>query len=179
MGLSLHMVTMAVTLGLGFWAGYALRGVSAGAEMSQVRMAAAMGQANATAEAALRIEVNWRESERRVAKLQEALDVANRFIRHARADGLRARDAADGLHGAATAAAGLCGAEGGAAVDTGAAPAGPTAPAAGVVLADVLRGADDAAGELAAALDESYAAGALCERAHDALTGAKPAGAPQ
>jgi hypothetical protein len=37
------------------------------------------------------------------------------------------------------------------------------------VLADVLGRADDRAGELAAALDASRAAGLACERAYDAL----------
>jgi len=47
-------------------------------------------------------------------------------------------------------------------------PASGAASSAGLVLADVLGRADQAAGELAAALDRAHAAGLACEREHRA-----------
>jgi hypothetical protein len=89
----------------------------------------------------------------------------------ARADAASAARAADGLRQqlAAFAAAGrgTCG-------DPGAAPGSPAASAPIDVLADLFRGPDDAAGELAAALDLSHAAGVACERSGDSLTPAPP-----
>ena len=46
---------------------------------------------------------------------------------------------------------------------------GKTTTSAGDVLSDVLSRADKRAGELAAAYDQSRAAGLACERAYDAL----------
>lgn len=57
-----------------------------------------------------------------------------------------------------------------AATDTGPAPASETTPPAVDVLADLFGEVDDAAGELAAALDLAHAAGITCERSFDALT---------
>lgn len=57
-----------------------------------------------------------------------------------------------------------------AATDTGPASSSETTPPAVDVLADLFGGADDAAGELAAALDLAYTAGITCERSFDALT---------
>ena len=98
----------------------------------------------------------------------------------ARADAAAARAAADGLRAdlaryrnSARAASHPC-----------AAAAGPPASDALDLLADLLTGADEAAGELAAAADLAHAAGLTCERAYDTLTnphrpdGGKPEGAP-
>lgn len=56
-----------------------------------------------------------------------------------------------------------------AAPDTGPTAPSETTPPAVDVLADLFGGADDAAGELAAALDLAHAAGITCERSFDAL----------
>ncbi len=62
----------------------------------------------------------------------------------------------------------------GAARDPALAAGGPAAPDAPDLLADVFGRADDAAGELAQALDHSYLAGLTCERIHDSLTRQTP-----
>lgn len=51
-------------------------------------------------------------------------------------------------------------------------PARPAADPAALVLADLLSWADQRAGEAAAALDAAHAAGAACEREHDAAVSA-------
>lgn len=54
--------------------------------------------------------------------------------------------------------------------DPGASGGGSATGKPGMVLADVLRRADERAGQLAAAYDRSRAAGLACERAYNALT---------
>jgi hypothetical protein len=107
------------------------------------------------------------EEARRTAATQEIAHEAQTQIDQARADAATAAVVADGLRRAAGAAATRgCAAPS----NPAAAPAGPPDPAAGLVLADVLGRADQAAGELAAAADAAHAAGAACERAYGALS---------
>ncbi len=58
--------------------------------------------------------------------------------------------------------------------DTCVAPGGTPAAGPGLVLAELYRGADDEAFELAEALDRSRRAGLACERIHDGLTSRAP-----
>ena len=106
------------------------------------------------------------EELRRQAAINEVTTNAQTEIDRARADAAAAHAAADSLRDQAkrlAAAAGkTCG-------NPSPATAGKAAGSAGLVLADVLGRADDAAGELAAALDRSRIAGLACERAYDAL----------
>ena len=90
---------------------------------------------------------------------QDQIDAARRDAAGARRerDGLRAD--LDHYRAAARAAANSC-----------AAAAGETTGAAVDLLAELLSRADEAAGELAQALDLAHAAGLTCERAADALT---------
>lgn len=101
-------------------------------------------------------------TQERQAALGKVTDEARTQVAAARRDAAAARAGADSLRTAAAAAGRAC----------GAASAGGSDPAAGTgpVLADVLGRADDVAGELAAALDESRAAGLACERAYRAVT---------
>ena len=89
---------------------------------------------------------------------QDQIDAAHRDAAGARSerDGLRAD--LDRYRAAARAAA-----------DTCAATAGETTGAAVDLLAELFSRADEAAGELAQALDLAHAAGLTCERAADAL----------
>ena len=115
----------------------------------------------ATAATAFRArETQWQTHiEKETQDGQDRLDAARR-------DAVGARAAADGLRAdlahyraAARAASHPC-----------AAAAGPPASDALDLLADLLTGADEAAGELAAAADLAHAAGLTCERSYDALT---------
>lgn len=58
--------------------------------------------------------------------------------------------------------------------DSPAAPGSSTAAGPGLVLADLYRGADGEAHELAAAFDYSHRAGLLCERLYDSLSNRTP-----
>lgn len=158
-------VVVAAALGTG-GAWYA-RGVVADRDLAQLgrQHAQAVAQAAGTAREA---EAQARlEEQRRAAALQEIADEADAARARATADADRARRAADSLRDAARAAAARCSAP---ADDPTAAEPGASAASPGLVLADVLGRADDRAGELAAALDASRAAGLACERAYDALT---------
>ncbi|ARU06130.1 hypothetical protein CCO03_16925 [Comamonas serinivorans] len=115
----------------------------------------------ATAATAFRArETQWQTHiEKETQDGQDRIDAARR-------DAIGARAAADGLRAdlaryraAARATQDPC-----------AAAAGPPASDALDLLADLLTGADEAAGELAAAADLAHAAGFTCERAYDALT---------
>lgn len=58
--------------------------------------------------------------------------------------------------------------------DSPAAPGSTTTTGPGLVLADLYRGADDEAHELAAAFDYSLRAGLICERLYDSLSNRTP-----
>jgi len=106
------------------------------------------------------------EETRRVTALAQIVnDQAARAVA-AEADAGRAAAAARSLRERAQAVA-----RGAAAGNPAAAGQRDAAAAAGMVLADVLGRADDAAGELAKALDRAHGAGVTCERAYGALTG--------
>ena len=125
-------------------------------------------QREAWAEGARAAAQRYREIEaQRSAAHQEIVNDARTALNLARRDAGRAAVAADGLRRAAARAAAACG--GAPTGDTAAADGGEAAAGPGLVLADVLGRADGAAGELAAALDASRAAGLACERAYDAL----------
>jgi hypothetical protein len=121
---------------------------------------AAMAEAAASGIAAARAE-----EQRTTSAVQEVSHVARLDAARARADGVAA--AAVGLRqpAAAFAAGG-----GRSAPPPGAAAGGEAAAGPGLVLADMLGGVDDTAGELAQAHDLARAAGLACERAYAALT---------
>ncbi len=125
------------------------------------RLAAAQAAAEAT-------QAARDEEQRRAGAQQEVIHAAEEATRAARADADRARAAARGLRDAAQAAAAAC--RDPAPGDPATAKRGAPAAGPGLVLADVLGRADDAAGELAAALDAARAAGLACERSYDSLT---------
>lgn len=130
--------------------------------VAKAEAATAAAERTARAEEARRTEAM--QEVQRVAALSRARDAADRRVSDATGERVRA---------AARAAA------------AGASPADPSpadggAPAAGpgLVLADLFGGADEAAGELAAALDAARTAGLACERAYDALTAGPRPGEP-
>lgn len=106
------------------------------------------------------------EELRRQAAINEVTENAQTEIDRARADAAAAHAAADSLRDQAQR---LAAAAGKTCSNPSPAAAGKAAGSAGLVLADVLGRADDAAGELAAVLDRSRIAGLACERAYDAL----------
>lgn len=116
-------------------------------------------EASAAAEAQARTEEIRRQSE-----IEKVRTDAQDQIKQATADAAVATAAADSLRDHAkrlAAKASQC---------AGAATGGQAANTAGLVLADVLARADQAAGELAAAYDRARIAGHACERAYDALS---------
>ncbi len=119
-------------------------------------------EALAASEAARALEARWRAQHTEVQT-----DAQNR-IRAAAADAARARNAADSLQRRAEVIAAQCAnpqRDG-----AGPAPGGTAAQDPGVVLANLLRGVAQAAGELAAVADARGAAGTACERAYDAIS---------
>lgn len=107
------------------------------------------------------------EEQRRQFEIERVRNDARKQIQQAAADAAAATAAADGLRQqaqrlAARASEG-CG-------NPGLTIRSKAAATAGVVLANVLARADEAAGELAAAYDRARAAGAACERAYDAVS---------
>lgn len=106
------------------------------------------------------------EEQRRTQAIQEIADDAQHKFDLARADAARARAERDSLRSQlANFVAGHRQATG----DSTASDAGPPGGSALNLLADLFTGADDAAGELAQALERSHAAGTACERAYDAV----------
>jgi hypothetical protein len=121
-----------------------------------------VAEALAASEAARALEARWRAQHTEVQT-----DAQNR-IRTASADAARARSAADSLQRRAEVIAAQCAnpqRDG-----AGPAPGGAAAQDPGVVLANLLRGVAQAAGELAAVADARGAAGTACERAYDAIS---------
>jgi hypothetical protein len=121
-----------------------------------------VAEALAASEAARALEARWRAQHTEVQT-----DAQNR-IRAAAADAARARSAADSLQRRAEVIAAQCANP----QRDGAGPAfgGAAAQDPGVVLANLLRGVAQAAGELAAVADARGAAGTACERAYDAIS---------
>lgn len=92
---------------------------------------------------------------------QETQRETQRMLDRATADAVSAERSRLGLQQRAQRLAAAC-------APAAAQPASGAASSAGLVLADVLSRADQAAGELAAALDRAHAAGLTCEREHRA-----------
>lgn len=109
-------------------------------------------------------EARWNEATRK------ASDEAQARIDQAQRDAVAAAAAADSLRKQAAA---LARTDRAACKGAAPAPGGQAASTAADVLADLFARADARAGELAAYADRSAAAGAACERAHDAVSGAK------
>jgi hypothetical protein len=136
-------------------------------EKAELQALTAQERANAERARADQEASNRVIEHRRVADQKEATDEAQRLAARARADAAATAHKHDELRGAAVAtAAAACRAAG----DPVTAGSGPPAGSPSMVLADVLSGVDETAGELAAALDLSYTAGQLCQRAYDSLT---------
>lgn len=115
------------------------------------------------ADAARAVSEQYRAVEQQRAEAQrKVVQDAAAQVDLARRDAGRARLAHDRLRDAAITA-------GGAASDPAFAGPGATTAGPGLVLANVLIGADGAAGELAASLDEARAAGLACEQSYDSL----------
>ena len=95
------------------------------------------------------------------AIVREALDAERSKSDAAKRDAVRAAAAAVSLRSAFADSFAACGDR----ADAAPAPAsgGASAPAAGLVQSDVFSRLDDTAGELAAALDASHAAGTACQ----------------
>jgi hypothetical protein len=135
------------------------------ADRERERADAAVALATAT-EQARQTEAQWR------AKHQEVQTHAQTQVRAAQAAAARARDAADSLQRRVETVAAQCAhpTRDSAAPDPGFAPGGAPARDPGTVLANLLRGLTQAAGELAAVADARGAAGVACERSYDAMT---------
>jgi hypothetical protein len=125
-----------------------------------------VAEALAASEAARALEARWQ-----AAHTEVQTDAQNR-IRAASADAARARSAADSLQRRAEVIAAQCANP--QRDSASPAPGGAAAQDPGVVLANLLRGVAQAAGELAAVADARGTAGAACERAYDAITAPLP-----
>jgi len=148
-------------------AGWTANGWRLEGQIAEIRQEHADQVASASQrQAAAQLEQRTIEQAREASK-QEIDHVSS--LARARADD--DRRGADVAHERLLYSAALAAARAGAACQ-GPAPAAerPAAQPAGLVLADVLGRADAAAGELAAVLDASHAAGAGCERYVDELT---------
>ena len=100
--------------------------------------------------------------------INKAVQDGQRTIDQATADATAARASADGLRGAADAlAARLAASE--ASGNSCTAAASQAATRAAMVLADVLKRADQRAGDLAEVADQSHGRGVTCEQAYDSL----------
>lgn len=120
-------------------------------------------EAKAANEAAARVrEQAYQQS------INKAVQDGQRIIDQATADAATARASADGLRGAAdNLAARLATSE--ASGNSCTAAASKAAARAAAVLADVLKRADQRAGELAEVADQARARGVTCEQAYDGL----------
>lgn len=106
------------------------------------------------------------EEKRRQAEIDEVRDNAQEEIDQAQADATAAGIESGRLHKQArrlAARASQC------ASNPGTAQGGQAAGQSAMVLADLLRWADERAGELAAAYDRARVSGLACERAYDSL----------
>ena len=113
------------------------------------------------------LEAARTEEQRRIKAVEEITNATKKHIEQARADAAAASAVADSLHDKASrlaTAGSQCTSDTAAKVRSAAARATNA-----VVLADVFKRADAAAGRLAAAYDQARAAGLACERAYDAL----------
>jgi uncharacterized protein YlxW (UPF0749 family) len=170
----LHAAALLIAMLLGAAGGWGIKGVRADAAVNAatqraVKVELALAAERAAWQAASRAsteEQRAEEQRRQAAKDKEVRDAQEQ----ARLDAARAaasRRAADQLreHVArlATRADQACS-------GSDAAPGGPPAAGPGLVLADLYRGADDEAHELAQAFDLARRAGLVCERLYDSLS---------
>lgn len=128
----------------------------------------ALQLANAEARA---LEVARTEEQRRIKAIEDITNESKKQIEQARADAAAADAVADSMHEQArrlAARGGQCASN---ATTTNRSQAARATDA--VVLAELFRRADAAAGRLAAAYDQARAAGLACERAYDAVRNAK------
>lgn len=102
----------------------------------------------------------------RIAAQGEIANESQRFASRARADAVLADDARVSLRHVVALVAASCRPAGG---DPAAAAVGASGASPSMVLADVFGRADDTAGELAKALDDSFGRGKQCERDYDTL----------
>jgi len=122
---------------------------------------------DATAKTANEAAERTKEQARQLS-VNKAIQDGQKIIDQATADAAAARAAADGLRGAADALANRLAAS--EASDNSCTSAASKAAArAAMVLADVLKRADQRAGDLAEAADQARARGMTCEQAYDGL----------
>lgn len=122
---------------------------------------------DATAKAANEAAERTKEQARQLS-INKAIQDGQRTIDQATADAAAARASADGLRGAAdTLASRLAASE--ASGNSCTAAASQAATRAAMVLADVLKRADQRAGDLANYADQSHVRGVTCEQAFDGL----------
>lgn len=145
--------------------GYWLRGLRADREVAAVELQLRTARAEAAAAAFEASERFRRIEQARAFELEKVTRDAQRNIDQARRDAAAADVAADRLRQRAAALAAACRP----AVDPTPADAGAPAAGPGLVLSDLLGRSDETSGELAAAFDQSRAAGLACERSYDAL----------
>jgi len=119
-------------------------------------------------QAAQEAEQNAKETQRRLARLKESEDAYQKDRARLAADAAGARAAAVSLREQVDQLEQL--ARGVACRDSATAGERETAAAAGSLLAELQRRADERAGILASFADEARAAGLACERAYRALT---------
>ncbi|WP_447763891.1 DUF2514 family protein [Pseudomonas reinekei] len=115
-------------------------------------------------------EASERENEQaRQQSINKAIQDGQQIIDQATADADAARASADGLRGAVDdLASRLAYSE--ASVNSCTSASGKAATRAAMVLADVLKRADQRAGDLASVADQARARGVTCERSYDALS---------
>lgn len=147
-----------------FGTGWGANGWRLGQQIAEIERGQAQRQAETSRRVAQAQATERAEEARRVDAQQEVVHVAT--VARDRAEDDRRR--ADAMHRSLLDDARAYAARDGR-QDPAAAECSQAAGPAAVVLADVLGGADEAAGDLAAALDRASIAGAACERAYDAL----------
>lgn len=126
------------------------------------------------AEAVAKNEASERAKEQaRQLSINKAIQDGQQIIDQATADAATARNAADSLRGAAdTLASRLAASQ--ASGNSCTAAASKAATRAAVLLADVLKRADQRAGDLASVADQARARGVTCEQAYDGLWRVRP-----
>lgn len=163
----LTLLLLVIATVLGALGGGTLRGLRADRDMAALAKRHAEAVAVA-AQDAQRRESETRTRERRVAfNIMEKADAANLKAAELRTAADRSRRAQRELLDAYTAVAAALGRAGD---GTAAASPGSPATAAGLVLADVFGWCSARLQSCAAALDESWIAGRLCEQSYDAVT---------
>jgi hypothetical protein len=158
----------AVVLAGAAWFAQHERGI--GDTRGAARVQAAWDKASGiqAAQAIKDLEASAAETKRRLTAQKEITDATTAQLAKARTDLGAARAAGQRVLDAQRAY--IAAALGGASLDPTAAGIGATAGSALDVLAELRGGADNAAGELAAALDAAYLAGRTCERSYASLT---------